>query len=210
VNPLARIAYNMIAEGGEAAARSSGDDVLKAAAKIADEGIDDWGWKGGKPGEMSGTEYMKEYQDIQDITLDETLKELKVAPEDWDDFDVFDSPEAADLYDKLSFMAESELANEVVPQIKDIVGEFPEVDYVRRAMENFATLEAADTPRKWTGKLYNPLQNRDSFGFIKETDAQIVSNLMRNMTESQREEFVALLPEWTESLDDLANAVRML
>jgi hypothetical protein len=203
VNPLARIVYNMVAEGAEAGAKASADDVMRAAGKIADEGVeaaDDWGWKGGKPGELTGGEYHKR------------LDNLYSRYDHSDEIDRARWRTAEDkLRDKLDFEIENQIAQSGNARLKK---EFYENS--SGSNDDFATdmkeLELAGIPREWTGKVWPVLrtQVQRRYDLIPPTLAEKVSDAMRSMTNAQREDFLALLPEWSESLDDLANAVRTL
>jgi hypothetical protein len=86
-----------------------------------------------------------------------------------------------------------------------------DTDETTVAMLSFDTLEKAGIPREWTGRVYKALRADDHPINVLdrvEDSAQAISDAMRPMTNDQRETFLALLPEWTESLDDLVNAVK--
>ena len=143
-------------------------DNADDAARVAD----DWGWKGGKPGEITGTDYMQD---------------LNVKPED------------------------------LIPRLRKSFGDMKRDD-ADLLMQWFADMEDAGIPRRWTGKLAKKLWNTPTGPNIPFDDSQTglatyfqnVSDSMRPMTNDQRETFLALLPEWEGSLDELADAARSL
>ncbi len=202
MNPLARIVYNMVAEGAEAGAKASADDVLRAAEKIADEGVEaagDWGWKGGKPGELTGGEYHRRLDNLYDS---------------YDQSDQIDRARwrtAEDkLRDELNFEIENQLAQSS-SNIDSILFNRLDGD-IDKFTTDMRELERAGIPREWTGKVWPAIQGQLQYpnDYVPPVIAQQVSDAMRPMTNDQREEFLALLPEWTESLEDLANAVKTL
>jgi hypothetical protein len=97
-------------------------------------------------------------------------------------------------------------------------------------MDDFEILETADIPREWTGKLMSSFGDSGIVGAMKKSGIDVrgsdyrarqnfvdsLSNTMRSLyvkgdpglTKERRETFLALLPEWTESLDDLAALAR--
>jgi hypothetical protein len=207
MNPLARIAYNMIAEGGEAAARSSGDDMLKAAAKIADEGIDDWGWKGGKPGEITGHSFINTTDDVRYNAAEDSFIKSGSGNVDEDLYESLVEKDMSSLLDDVS----KQLRKSKNPYYRNL-GEAGDNADLLRAMEDFNTLERADIPREWTGKVSRAIRGRLDYetDYVPPITAKQVSDLMRPLTNDQRETFVSLLPEWSGSLDDLADAARSL
>lgn len=149
---------------------SAKGEAIERLAKAAVKVVDDWGWKGGKPGEITGGKYMK------DLNI-----------------------KADDLIPRLS---------------KDFGDMGPnDADYL---MQWFADMEAADIPRQWTGKIAKALWNSNtSLPFDESpsgmaTNFQNISNLMRPMTNDQRQTFLSLLPRWTGSLDQAAAAAKKL
>lgn len=213
MNPLARIAYNMIAEGGEAVGKSAADDVLKAASKIADEGVevvDDWGWKGGKPGELTGGEFTSKWDKLEEEAEEATRKALGLSKKAYSE--AFDSDEAYNLFLKnlsekqheMGDIAYEKLRRTANPYILETSGY--DAPFV---MREFSILEKADFPREWTGKALPAIRAyQGNFADLSANLVQNISNLMRPMTNDQRETFLALLPEWTESLDELAKAAK--
>jgi hypothetical protein len=219
VNPLARIVYNMVAEGAEAGAKASGDDMLRAAGKIADEGVeaaDDWGWKGGKPGEVTGNKFMPVYAKAFE---DASIEDARMAEEIGGPIDTWFESAKKILDKRLNPMLNrvyKQVDRSNNPYFKN--SDFTANDYyisdddLINLMADFKLLEDADIPREWTGKVLPAIRSRSqqAYGNISPVFAKQVSDAMRPLTNDQREEFLALLPEWTESLEDLSNAVKML
>ena len=75
--------------------------------------------------------------------------------------------------------------------------------------EMFYNLEKADIPRRYTGKVARAHLDAGG-GYINPDTAQKYSDLMRPMTDDQRDTFLALLPQWHGTLDELAEAARNL
>jgi hypothetical protein len=143
------------------------DDVARVA--------DDWGWKGGKPGEVTGTDYMN----------DMSIRSSSLVPVLRKNFSDVGHPDDADLL-----------------------------------MQWFADMEKAGIPRRWTGKLAKKLWNTPAGQAVPYDESpsgmatyfQNVSNVMGRLTEKERadllDNYLTLLPEWTESAEDFANFVR--
>jgi hypothetical protein len=81
----------------------------------------------------------------------------------------------------------------------------------------FAKLEEADIPREWTGKVLMAIKQRERSNIYGRPADRIgtspytgISRIMRPMTNEQRETFVSLYPEWEGTLEELANAARLL
>ena len=198
MNPLARIVYNMVAEGAEAGAKASADDVLRAAGKIADEGVqaaDDWGWKGDPTGRLTGGKYRDAFDSAYNRWTNNSYNP-------WDEA----FADTRGMNDELveRFSESSDPFYQKLAEYRD------EVAYMADVMRH---VETADVPIEWTGKVAKILyRSPDLPVFTKylADSAKSVSDAMRPMTNEQRETFLSLLPEWTESLDDLANAVKTL
>jgi len=200
----------------QAVTRMAGDASKKVASKV-----DDWGWKGGKPGEVTGKTW------DADVT------------KRWNDLAISTNARARKQLEK---HAAKNPSSNIANNWKTLNQMLPESTYIDEPTANilgdFDLLESADIPREWTGKVLNSLyeygkQRIDSAAFnlriIGDTNipdtlalfgpsgksgivsvAEKVSNAMRPMTNDQRETFLALLPEWTESLEDLAKAARTI
>jgi hypothetical protein len=186
-------------------AKKIGEEVVEgmaksAAPKAAAKTADDWGWKGGKPGEITGSEYENARRSLTDL-FGNTTKTNR-----------------AKLY---------KLNQKLLDQVS---GSGLENRFMHSLAGDFADLEQAGVPREWTGKVVKavgrPLwevadtsgasllgkttQNARTPIVFSSDIARGISDAMRSMTNSQRETFLSLLPEWTGSLDDLAKAAKLL
>lgn len=192
------------------------------------ENLDDWGWKGGKEGEITGNQWLAMLQDADDAAVETAAKERGALDEFGDVAeDFWDSEWATARYNDLLGDAEYELADQVGKQLTSVLGNRPGFLQVRDAMSTFADMENANIPRRYTGKIYKGVRERiksgidgelkrvftpsGTFSFTEDTfDAQALANILEPMTHSERMEFLALYPEWVESLEDLVAAVRTL
>ena len=150
------------------AVKPSKTAASKAISGMADT-ADDWGWRGGKPGEATGTDYLDVLREFDELGDDE-----------------------------VGFV--TQLLKSKYPAIRSAAEDPRLLDRVYRG---FARMEKADIPREWTGKTMNAaLQSQIP------VSPNFLSDTMRPMTNDQRETFLSLLPEWTESLEDLADLAR--
>lgn len=163
-----------------------GGDVAKAASKA-----DDWGWKGGKPGEITGT-WFRSRPDV-------------VVRDDFGNI----------VHAKTQVMSQLRKAVEAGKLPKEAATE----SGMRTWMRRFAEAEDAGIPREWTGKTVraysesSPFRQKalfSSYNASPEPAMVQISNTMRPMTNDQRETFLALLPDWSGSLDELAETARSL
>jgi hypothetical protein len=179
---------------------------LEALKKMVPK-ADDWGWKGGKMNEITGNQYIHISPYYEEGTHSLARRQLHTAAKEGKLLnDVLSMPTKADTYQR---------------SIQD--------DEVSRVMSDFALLENADIPREWTGKIVSAFGGRVPRNGAEGVDRLIgdipvgmgttsyrdivatkVSDIMRPMTNDQRETFIALLPEWSGSLDELADAARSL
>lgn len=150
---------------------------------------DDWGWKGGKPGEIIKTQ-------------------------------AFYYPRGAgkkQVLDQARMWIEAAKKNKLGRSMRSAVeyyGDDPKTwidpnldafDYTVGLADEFGKMASADIPREWTGKVFRAVDP-----FEGELDYSELSQLMRPMTNDQRETFLSLLPEWSGTLDELADAARNL
>ena len=243
MNPLARAVYNIVAEGGDDVLRAAGRAAKKidprtakeAVKRVADdvvEAADDWGWKGGRPGEITSKDYWKE-RDIIEKMGDTAAAEVRLG--------------------KLDNKVIEQFSKSKYPHIRGDEYSWSREQGPDEMMRMFASIEEAGVPRKWSGRFAEVTLKGDSYydySMIEKmadhmksmTDAQRKTYLdtvekiteswgellpgetseetgrfvaeaakaAQELTPSQLEEYWALLPEWTESLEDLSNAVRML
>ncbi len=166
-------------------------DAIKALAEVAD----DWGWKGGKPGEITGGMYVNELNDaFERLAMGNPNNPRWLAAE-------------AAIYDKYDPLIRKQIENSSNAAIKNAwAGD------IDAFMEQMKTLEDADFPREWTGKVYPALRSQlqRPYDRISPILAKQVSDLMRPMTNDQRETFLNLLPRWTGTLETAAAAAKKL
>ena len=158
----------------QAVKRIAGDAGKKVASKV-----DDWGWKGGKPGEVTGSEAWNTSSKTKQIKF---LKQIKEA-----------------FPDLVPYDPDNKLLQ---PSIKR---------HLARTIANpFRRMEQADLSRDYTGKLYKALQ-RGEYGDVDPEEAFRAAKTLRTLEDpDQSETFLALLPDWSGSLDELADAARKL
>lgn len=207
--------------------------VGDAGKKVADN-VDDWGWKGGKPGEITGGDWTEKWDEIQ-------YAQKHVDPDNSASVRMVGNKNAK-LFDR------------AYKQLKPLgVGDEDEIE---NTMAVFSSMEKANIPRRYTGKIYKAtgdfISNNNAYdwishhkfirgktndniaGFLAE-QLQPLNNKQRleaiklipewsrsldnlgetakeitKMTSDQKETFLALLPEWTESMEDLVKAAKTL
>lgn len=187
----------------EAVKRMVGDAGEKVVKKA-----DDWGWTGPKSGEISGSEFVKMRDSVDNDVL-ETLKAEGLDENrmlsgddmnpDYMTFAAARSQQLADLYDKA--------AKQLTPKFGKM-----SLSGVENTMETFAALERAGTPRKLTGKVVRRLGDiglyvDDNF------DAQKVREALRPLSESERDAFFEVLPQAAnklQSTEDLPAMARFI
>lgn len=157
---------------------SARDDAIKALAKVAD----DWGWKGGKKGELTGGEFFQRLSSAQN------------------------SPNNVKKYNSMqaAYRRGYRQLREWNPWVEDEVA-------VEHYMKQFKELEDAGVPRRFTGKIVQAVEGRgDYIGEVPELSGANLSRLMSPMTDAQRETFLQLLPRWTGTLEQAASAAKKL
>lgn len=183
-------------------------DMPETAARALDDmagAADDWGWKGGKPGEITGGEYMKLFSKAQKKADSDRAAYESAGGLD-DDF--------SDTYYKIISRNMIDTDNKVINQLSRnprtayLANEY-DIDTI---MDDFETLENAGIPREWTGKVLPKMRSLlDSrYDQLNSFEVADVSNAMRSMTNAQRDTFISLLPEWEGSIEDLAVVARSL
>lgn len=125
----------------------------------------DWGWKGGKPGELTGSDYVKEmYKAYPLYSISGTY------PRE---------------FNKIINTAQDQLQNGT-SWWKPYMGS----DAI---MESFYNLEKANVPREWTGKILNAVNGDASEYGLFFNNLQEVSDLMKPMSNKDREIFLSLI-----------------
>jgi hypothetical protein len=196
--------------------RRTGDEAMDALGAVAKK-ADDWGWKGGKPGEITGTEYVQIVRNS-----DQAQKGTKRV-----------TREALNRADK-KFAEQTGYGR----AFKDLYfggnGRNSAAGERFNIASEFAKMEKADIPREWTGKLSKAIRGRlDTVGttnpqykglyedwggtlqvppknLVPNDFYYVISDAMRPMTNDQRTVFLGLLSDWDDSLESLAKTVRNL
>jgi hypothetical protein len=139
----------------------------------------DWGWRGAKPGEISGGQFLKDHP--------------------------VGSKEAFDWQQRFAKQIDPINYAELEPhQMANI----------------FDSLERADIPRAWTGKVvenlglnfYNvpalsKMTKSRHWTEARSETAKYLSQAMRPLSNEGREMLLKMLPSWEGSLDDLASTI---
>jgi hypothetical protein len=202
MNPISagKALYRMAGAADEVvpAIKSGASSAKKAISEMAD----DWGWKGAKPGEMSGTSF---------TNMLEASRRAQNASF---------SPGAMAKEDALLKKASKQLANSGL-------GTRGKLE-IAGTMSDFSLLEKAGIPRKYTGKILKSVGGRldvaimNKYGVgiwnrspltnpeIRLSFASELSSAMRPLTPAQRDTFISLYPEWSGTIEELSNAARLL
>lgn len=166
-----------------------GKMVSKPAKKI-----DDWGWKGGKPGEITGSQYFIEREKLK-------IPEYLYTPQDWD---------KKALNQVLSLKESDPIRSVFERRLINRLTYLPEDKATKHALDDtmmdFAMLELSGVPRKWTGKILRAIGGAAD----DQVSVENISSLMRTMADSQREDFLRLLPRSKVPLETLAETVKRL
>jgi hypothetical protein len=165
--------------------------------------VSDWGWKGGKPDEITGT--MLATSDLY-------------GP----DRRLYRSQMQRQLIDLVERKPDSGLAQNY-SRLRSHIPSEAEMNVAN----DFQRLEKAGVPREWTGKVLSAIydigssersspvnmlmlgvSNPKLFGVGKGATgipkiAQSISDIMRPMTNDQRSAFLSLMPRWPGNLDEL-------
>lgn len=203
-NPFGEIAGKIGAEVAEGLAKKAAPVVAKTAkkaVKAVEDKADDWGWKGGKPGEVTAGTTKYEYPEL--AKLGKQLRESQS-----------------------TLGSAARKAAEKSPT--DLGADWQIGARYRGALQQ---LEQADVPRKWTGKITavardvlegsagganiasSLLGNKDPYAY--KGFASALSSAMRPLTNSQRETLLTLLADEIKSpnkmkLAELVNMAKNL
>ena len=184
-----------VSERIKAIDRMVGDAGKKVASKV-----DDWGWKGGKPGEITGGDWTDKWNEI-----------LRINKKGFDN--------SADV--KMHENIEAKLIDRAHKQLKPLNANMF-VDDEENAMAVFASMEKANIPRRYTGKIYKAtgdfIRNDNARDWIRhpkfirgktnDNIAGLLSEQLQPLNDKQRLEAIKLLPEWSRSLDDLGETAK--
>lgn len=208
------------------ASKALGDVAREGLGRLA-KSVDDWGWKGGKPGEITGKEYGNALSKYNQLVK----------------YGDRQNPEAMSLYSTLEDGAmqwydaalKGKLGADWKKTAEYYAGEFGDVeklsrsrnlrqaflagapgtygtawfDAVSRISPRFAAFEELGVPRQFTGQLFRAMPtpiHRPSFANTKE----LVGAFKKLSTDAERTTFLQLLPTWTQSIDKLASTAKKL
>ena len=189
-------------------------DATEAAPKA-----DDWGWKGAPEGRLSSKDVMAALQDAREEAY------LRVAARRGGDFDADSSyGDAAELIDEEMRLLPRNLGP-ILRQwhkggilddalfFRNQPNGYVDPSMIDNMAHSFENLEKADIPWEYTGKVYKAMNKfmgdvPPSERGITAREAQRLSDLLRPMTDDQRETFLTMLPEWVDSLEELAEMAR--
>jgi hypothetical protein len=221
--------------GVDDVARAAGKAVKapKAAAAKALDAIadtaDDWGWKGGKPGEITGTEYrhalskfneLAKYGDRDSKQAKALYDTLEKGAMQWYDSALkgklgTDWKSTAEHYAR-TWGTPEELWRNAKNRSKFLGGTPGEYTLswfqdVSRIAPRFEAFEKLGTPRKLTGQLFRSMPRPMLSGSLLPYNTDEVVGAIKSLPSAEmRETFLALLPEWTGTLADLAAAAKAL
>lgn len=168
--------------------------AVKKAAKAVEDKVDDWGWKGGKPGEMTGTDFTQGLN-------------MVVGSKGADKIHARASKQISNAADKGKLPAS--LANNHSWAMREFTLA-ENAGIPRKWTGKVVKSLNPDNPVEFTGGGIKTFTSRSNDRSGNPDTYNRVSKMMRAMTNEQRDTFVKLLPEWEGSLDDLANAAKSL
>lgn len=169
------------------------------AIRKLSESADDWGWKGGKPGEITGTRLMSELGEARRLADRGQMFGQSYPSQQY-------IRNYQTLYNQLLSKENSAIAKRA-QQISDEFGtQAAAVDFA----SNFAALESAGIPRKYTGKLMEALvASKFSNQRIRQFAPEL-SKVLRPLSDDQRMTFIRLLQtdNTSASFEDLASRAK--
>lgn len=187
-----------VVQAGMGIAREIAEDAVGAIAKKAD----DWGWKGGKPGELTGGVY----QDLSEqLRRGNNLSYVEPNSSKW----------VADWQSKNRGVrfSEDELVDEARKQLSrsGLIPEGRGAD-PEPLMLFFSGLEDAGVPRRLTGKIAKSMDPGiwDDVYASTWNQGSEIGKAIQGLNDTQVETFLNLLPTWQGSLDVLADTARIL
>ncbi len=74
----------------------------------------------------------------------------------------------------------------------------------------FSILEQAGIPREWTGKVFLAYQKNPYLSGIEYPYPKEIAKAMRGLTNEQRSTFINLLPNWSQSIEQLGSTAKKL
>lgn len=229
---IAAMALDRVAKPGAKAVVKALDNVVESAPAVSKAAVermakvsDDWGWKGGKPGEVTGELLDNLEHNVRNATAEYTRtgKNFSQLQES------IDLQRAAErqAFKQMERLKKKDPQHPVVQQydyLRAIYKGSPKRAASHAITSGFGPFERANIPRKWTGKLtkaIGPIEKIDFSRLLNKNDgsyigyspsalAQELSKSMRTMSNAQQEVFVTMLPGWKGTLEELTQAARML
>lgn len=178
--------------------------------------VSDWGWKGAPKGKLSADDYIKIKEAAQEaawIRAQDYL-EREIDENDVRGMNIYYQDLEEIASERLLPIAKQwvrgglpdYLVNRRAPGEKAISASVDDTDEVADA---FKSLQNADIPWEYTGKVFKALAARDNTPIpeISSVEAYAISKAMEPMTHDQRSDFLSLLSDWEGSMEDLADAV---
>jgi hypothetical protein len=192
--------------------------LAKGVAKVAD----DWGWSPSqmKSGEVSGTEFNRRLSELtglgDDFDIMEKLRRAEsIAHSDFSQVSDNTWRELNILSDAVYKQRDRSKYPSLKTKFKTMVkgGFEPDAIY---DLERFKMMEESGIPRKWTGKIADAMDRAPTKLLVYDGQYNIpiavqkISDIMRLMTNEQRQTFLNLLPKWTGTLETAALAAKKL
>jgi len=209
-------------------------DAVKPAKSVAKKALsamgdvaDDWGWKGGKPGEITGSMWKRNLDNFNSgkIPMNEYEALLDDAYNQFERAAARGKPVGGRLSELQRLFGYGD--SPVQKKLRNLEAE-DRRGIAEHMLEDFYILEKSGVPRRLTGSLQPRLpelmRNKTYQSMLRNNTAakdvgindyaktfkQTYGRYLSDLKPDQQETFLALLPEWTGSLDDLADAARGL
>lgn len=178
-NPFGEIAGKIAGEVAEGLAKKAAP-VVSGAVKKATKAVDDWGWKGGKPGEVTGSMFKStDLRNDTDRVWTRASEQIRKATKSGK---LPESNQTPDVNVKKTMSGFAELEEADIPR-----------EWTARVLKS-------------VNKRRNPAGGQ----LLVPYTPNAISKAMRPLTNEQRETFVSLYPEWEGSLEELARASKSL
>jgi|LauGreDrversion4_1035100.scaffolds.fasta_scaffold93201_2 hypothetical protein len=208
---------SLLAKALQPVATKIGKEVAESIAPKVGRAVDafaDWGWRGGKPGEITGTEFSKKGESLFQAATRTRSKA--------DDASIAGRTADAKRLDRLAEKASKDLEkydSKVIAQLDKAAasGKFStnweDIGYTMDSFKRLETLPLPNgkvgLPRKLTGKVMH------AFGgsipkSVKDDEIIRVAKEIDTMTPGQLDTMRVLANDWVGSVEDLLAAARSL
>jgi hypothetical protein len=164
-----------------------------AETPVAPATIDDWGWKGGKPGEISGDVMYRDLTTTRPGSYDFHDQVDYLNNEVLDSF--------ARKYPNTDYAAYQKMATKG--------NAVPNPDRLIDLVTGFKVAQEAGIPRAWTGKVMGALDSKTR-EFWSADDIRDLSSVLKPLSNADREAVVASIPTWTRSIPELGTFIKQL